>query len=194
MTDTQILEALKGTTEERDKALEYLYKAMPVRGQLHQHISKYGGNAQDLEDVFQDAIVIFDKHIRENRYEKKSTINTYLFGIAKYVWRNMQKKLQRIDLEGDYSEYELEEENTPETIMLETEKKTIIWQLWGKIGEECQQILQLKHLGYKDREIAEKMSFPKPDNAKKKAYRCRMQFRDYLKAHPQYLNLLNSLL
>ena len=50
------------------------------------YILKNNGNKHDAEDIFQEALLIFMKKIRTNRFELTSSLKTFLFSICKNLW------------------------------------------------------------------------------------------------------------
>ncbi|WP_299243564.1 sigma-70 family RNA polymerase sigma factor [uncultured Aquimarina sp.] len=71
-------------------------------------ILKYNGITEDVEDIFQEALVLLYHKLRSGDLELHKSIHIYFIGICKNMWRNQLRK-QRI---SEY--YQLCEKSTPD--------------------------------------------------------------------------------
>ena len=76
MLDQDIIELIR--TNKSEKALRSLYKHFPMMQKIIRH---NGGNTQDAEDVFQEALIILVRGIKENDFTLTAKLSTYLFSI-----------------------------------------------------------------------------------------------------------------
>jgi hypothetical protein len=59
--DKFTIAGIQGTAAERDQALgQFFRQRRGLRGQVINYVASHGGTEQDGEDVFQDAVVLFD--------------------------------------------------------------------------------------------------------------------------------------
>jgi RNA polymerase sigma factor (sigma-70 family) len=74
-----------------DKGWRYIYRIhYPMIRTL---ILQNSGTEDDAIDIFQDALLIFNKNIKNGTFREESSIKTYLFGICKNLWlREIQIK------------------------------------------------------------------------------------------------------
>ena len=75
---------------DRARALTLLYRQAfpPVRRQ--------GGSAQDAQDVFQDALVVFYEQAAGGTLELTVATGTYLVGIARHRWQHELRRRARL--------------------------------------------------------------------------------------------------
>ena len=90
MNDDQIIEILR--TSKRGKALDKLYRYYP---KVENMIRSNGGEKQDAQDLFQEALIIFCKKITDSQFALTASINTYVYSICKILWLKELKKKQR---------------------------------------------------------------------------------------------------
>lgn len=84
-------ETIFGLITLNDSILRDIYnKTFP---EIERRIIFDGGSFEDAEDVFQMALMILTEKVRQGRYNKKSTIYTYLYAIAENIWKNEKKKI-----------------------------------------------------------------------------------------------------
>jgi len=70
------------------------------------YILRNYGNAQDVEDVFQDAMVVLYQKLKSGVLEIRVPITTYFYGICKNTWRNRRRKNKRLVIEEEFEVYE----------------------------------------------------------------------------------------
>jgi RNA polymerase sigma factor (sigma-70 family) len=186
---TLIKDLQSGSTQKRDSALHFFYSNPEVRSWVHSYIQSHGGQESDADDVFQDAIIVFDRNIREGKFQGKSSLKTYLLAIVKWTWLGHQRKKGfTIELQPE-ANYELEDSFDDD--FMSKERSTLIEAAIDHLDQRCQELLRHYKLDYSMKEIASMMSFSNPDMAKKQAYRCREKLRNYFLGNPSLLKALN---
>jgi RNA polymerase sigma factor (sigma-70 family) len=190
MTNSELLLAIKTSDALRDKTLQQIYADEKLRKTVFSYIFQHGGSRQDAEDVFQDTLVLFDRQIREDKFQGQSSWATYFVGIAKWRWVSLRRKFSR-----DSAELKVEYHDSPvesvEARVIEGEKLTVIEAVLSRIGERCKQTLTLYKLSHSMEEIAEFLHLSSPEMAKKVAYECRKKFKDLVMNDPEYKTVLN---
>ncbi|GAB4496369.1 MAG: hypothetical protein OHK0019_27970 [Saprospiraceae bacterium] len=186
--DASLLAAIQGGGSEREQALRHFYLLPGLRETVARFVLDNGGSRSDAQDVFQEALVLFDRNLREGRFEGKSTLTTYFVAIAKWRWVTLRRQQGRYR-ELSPAQYDGEVESA-ETETLRAEHRELLSEAMGHIGERCRELLRLYQLDYAMDEIAQKMGYSGPDVAKKEAYRCRMRLREYLENHPLWAEYL----
>ncbi len=177
-TDFTLAQAIRSGGPQREAALQAIYEKPGLRETVIRLVLDNGGQRDDALDVFQETLVLFDRNLREGRFEGRSSLATYFVGIAKWRWlavRRQQGRLTELS-PGDYDG----QVESPEHEVLRTEHRDWLEKALGQIGERCRQLLQLYQLDYSMEEITKTMHYANADVTKKEAYRCRMRFRELL--------------
>src|SRR5579872_5820157 len=104
MHDQAIIEMIR--TDRSDKALDALYKCLPP---IRKHIRNNGGNRQDAEDIFQEALIILCRKVRETDFVLTAQLSTYLFRVCHLLWKDELRKKKHV-VHGDAEVSELPEE------------------------------------------------------------------------------------
>jgi RNA polymerase sigma factor (sigma-70 family) len=189
-SDDALVQAIRQGGSERDAALKHLYLRPGLREAVYRHVLDRGGSRDDAQDVFQESLVLFDRNLREGRFEGRSALATYFVAIAKWRWLTVRRQ------QGRYTAFEPVhfdgEVESPEHETLRTEQREMLDAALGQLGGRCQELLRLYQLEYSMKEIAEKMAYESTDVAKKEAYRCRLRLRELLENHPQWSTLINT--
>lgn len=141
------------------KAVKGLYSAFPL---INQHVSKNSGSKEDAEDLFQDALVILYKKVKDPEFKLSSSLSTFLFGIAKNLWYQELKRRNKV------LEPEIFEEDFSESDLYKQAEEA-----FKLLGDKCREILILFYYAGKSMsEIAKIMSFSNERVAKTQKYRC----------------------
>lgn len=190
ITDDAIISALLGTIAQREAVFKYLYgNSSGYKSWVINHICTNQGDLANAEDVFQECLILLDRNIRENIFERNGSIKTYFFGIVKQYWFNQKRKMnkvinQEIPETQDFS-YDIEGS------LYYEEKKDLINEILTQIGGKCRQILSLYKLSLSNTEIAAELGLSSPEMAKKYTYRCREKFKAFVLKRSHLINLLS---
>jgi len=190
MTDEQIILALLGNVTQREMIFTWLYTYSGWHAWVVRYVSVEGGDQPAGEDIFQETIILFDRNIREGRYQKGSSLKTYFIGIARQYWFNRQRRIRPVSLT---EAHDRPTANNPETIFLQDERNRLINQIIDHLGDHCKKVLELYKLSLSNEEIARQLGFSSPEMAKKYTYRCREQFRAFVLRHKETLEMLYSI-
>lgn len=178
MTDHEIIAILK--SERPQKGLRELYKQFPT---VKRFITKHGGNNDDANDIFQDAILITYEKVINTDFQLTSALSTYIFSIAKYKWKDALIAKNKLN---NYINEFTEEEIIPTS---EEEKFNFAENALLQIGEKCQAILvAFYHQKFSMTLIAEKFGFTSENVAKNQKYKCLEKARE---AYKSFLNPSN---
>lgn len=165
MDDKKIIQLIRKGAHQ--KALGRLYENFP---QVKAFILKEGGTAQQAEDIFQDALVICLKKWSQPEFELTSSLTTYIYGVAKFTWRNEARK-RTPQMAGDLVDGFVEDEVND--FLIEEKKYEALDQMLMTIGEKCSKILKwfyFEKMSMKD--IAQKLDFQSEKSAKTQKYKC----------------------
>lgn len=168
MNDQMILELIR--TDQNDRALGELYRHFPMVRKL---VRSNGGDRQDAEDVFQEALIILIRKVKGSEFRLTAQLSTYLYSVCKYVWKDELKKRQRVipaDLETGLPEIEDES------------RARLAEKVISELKDRCRELLLLFYEGrLKLKEIASRMGYSSENTAKNQKYKCLEAARDRLK-------------
>lgn len=182
-TDQQLIEMIQSGDPLRwNQALDYLYSAnnFGIRNQIVSYVKKQGGATEDGQDICHDAFIIAERNIRDGRFRGQSRLDSYIIGIAKWLWWNKQRKQKPIlgldlELSGMI-------EKSVEEFLLEKEQKEIIEQAIQALPEHCRKVMALNLKGYSNTEISETLNHQNKKQTENKLTRCRQALREILQS------------
>jgi len=191
-SDTELLTAIRGRENDRNRALQYLVQQAGWLHQVLRHVGANNGTAEDGEEVFFDALEVFDRNLREGKYEGKSALNTYFLGIAKNRWlKRLEKRRPTWDAEKLYPKDQLQTASA-EDFLISAEHEAVFAEVMAQVGERCKRIFELFHLGHSMAEIATEVGISDADQAKKEKGRCKKRLLNLLAERPELRNFFNE--
>ncbi len=186
LVQNELFAALGGTDpEQRKTALRYLFEDASLRRRTIAHVRKYGGNRQDGEDVFQEAIIVLDRKLRLGDFRGEGSMEAYFMGIVRWQWFNEQQRAGRKNTSLTDNTPETLPADDPELDYLLTERRELLEKLLHQLADKCRNLLKFYQLGFSMEEIAQRMGFANSGVAKKEAFLCRKRFRALLEKHPE---------
>jgi RNA polymerase sigma factor (sigma-70 family) len=192
MTDEDLIAAIRSGGSERQRAIRVIYDWRNSRDKVIAFVKRNSGNEADGQDVYQEGIIALDRNIREGKFREDSSLSLYLFATCRFVWMNQLRKNQRVDLKENAVDMDASSGETPEYTFINHERKAILKQLLGKLGEKCQKILELWQLSYSMTEIATAMNLSSEKMARKSKYRCQQSLMEIIKSEPRWQELLRN--
>ena len=189
--DQDLIHRLSGTTEQRKQALQAIFQNKDLRSMVFSYILRHGGDEEDGREIFQEAILQFERAVREGRFAGDSSISTYFVGIVKWHWLNTRRKAGKhstLNPEKDLSD---PVESVEVSVMAE-ETKRLLQTVLKQMSERCQQLLRLWGLSLSPEEICAETGFSSPEMAKKETYRCRVKLKEFLDTRPHLREALKN--
>lgn len=188
--DSEILKAIREGKDEM--VVKSIYNQ--VLPNVRRFVVSNGGNNEDAQDIFHDALLLFFKLVIDGKYDAgKYKIFGFVYTICRNLWINHSKKKLSYNkwsaLEGAKEEFD---ENILEHL-ISKEKLDLVQKLLNDLGERCVEILTLymyNDLSY--REIAVKMGFESESSAKVKAHRCRKALTEKIKTNKSIIEQLRG--
>lgn len=189
--DAAIVRAIKSGGSQRQRAIRFLYQVnQETLKKVVAYVRSNSGNEQDGQDMFHEGIIVLDRNVRAGKFRGESSLAGYLYSICRFLWMNQVRKHGRTDLREDNSTMDQTETENPESLSLDEEKKKVLANVLTQLGDRCKKILELWKLSYSMQEIADQLGFSSAAMATKNKYKCHKKLMNYLKAHPQVMDLL----
>jgi RNA polymerase sigma factor (sigma-70 family) len=188
MDDQSLLQLIRN--QQTDKALSELYRHFPM---VRKMVRSLGGSPQDAEDVFQEALIILVKKLRNSDFILTSTLSTYLFGVCRLLWKNVlrRRKGMAVPAIGDFESglSDVEEQQLEQT-MEQEDRARLAEKALASLKDRCRELLLLFYEGrWKLKEIAIKMGYAGDNAAKNQKYKCLESARDRLKELKQTIHI-----
>ena len=185
MSNTQDRKILEGIAKGDQEILKGFYKKnLPY---IQRYILQNSGNHEDVEDVFQDALVLMYQKVKTGSLELQSSLNTYFYAICKNIWRNRLRKHKKLVVI----------ENTPDTEDIDSsviqeienkEREHVYRKYFVKLSDTCKKILSLVFDGNSMRDIAQLTGYSEAYTRKKK-FECKKSLIQMIEKDPIFQEL-----
>lgn len=187
MKDTEVIALLKGSQDQRRQAISYLCKKSDVRNSIKAYVLKNSGQIDDVQMVLTDTIMAFAKKVFfDKTFELKSSLEGYLYGIARFKWLDELDKKKKVDSLISSSEIpDLGEEAASLSLLLKSEKANMLSRILQKMKRNCKEILMYWAGAYKMKEIADLLAYKSEGMVRKKKSECMKQVKVYLDDNPE---------
>ncbi len=192
LNDEAIAAAIRNGGTERQAGLRALYDDKELRSKVFAHVRNHHGNQEDGQDIWQEALIVLDRNVREGKFRQETSVKGYLFSICRFLWMNQLRKKAHTTLVEDIPRYEQPDPETPELTLLDEERKSVLNRLLESLGERCRKILELWKLSFSMEEIAEQLGYSSPGMARKAKYRCQQSLLELIQQSPQMAKWLNG--
>ncbi|MDF1550290.1 MAG: sigma-70 family RNA polymerase sigma factor [Bacteroidales bacterium] len=180
-TDEQILKSLK---HRENHVVAYIAKKyLPM---VKHMLVEFKGDENEAEDIFQEALIIIIKKIDSREFKLTAKFSTYLYAVCKNLFDYRKKRKAAAD---KYLIAELEtvaEEDFSEDYDKKYQYK-IYKYYFSKLGEGCQDILNMHWLDMSMKEIAEKLGSSE-GYIRKRKHACKKKLIELIMTNPDNIN------
>ena len=173
VSDHNILDRLKS---EEGASFELLYEF--YFPSIAAYIKLNSGNYEDAEDIFQETIIVLLHKVRQPDFFLTSSLNTYLYTIAKNLWlkKLRDNKIKVVEDEFNITKYVADND----IFEIEPEKSNAekIQNWLRKITQNCRNILKdLFFYGVPMNDLMAKMGWKNKHTASNQKHKCIQQIK-----------------
>jgi RNA polymerase sigma factor (sigma-70 family) len=179
---------LNGIRKRENEVLSFVYNEYFYL--IKNYVIVNGGKETDAGDIFQEAIVVIFKNLKNREFEINCSFGAYLLGLCKIIWN--KKRVEYITRETPMRE---DFECTPsnEEKLLEDYRQNLRNRLFQKhyrnLESHCKKVLRMFYKNNSFEEIALEMGYKNAEVAKRRKYLCLKYLTEQIKADPEYKRL-----
>ena len=180
MTQSEIyLEAL---LEGNNKIISEIYTKFYPK--IVSYALKNNGRKEDVQDVFQDALMYLivtyrDKPIKINSFEG------YFFTICKNMWKMSIKNKNKRVMNNDVIQL-VDKETQLSIHILEQQRLEFYQKMFQKLSSNCKEILGNYFNGMGYQEILEDLSYSSINTVRQRVFKCKAKLIQIIKADSTY--------
>jgi DNA-directed RNA polymerase specialized sigma24 family protein len=158
--DDELVAMIQGSDKNRDEAIQNVLKSW--KPEVVVYLIRQGASKTEIEYIFEEAIVVFDRHIRNRTFRAESSLKTFLISICKQIFRNKERwgKSEKSLTPLDEATTKTTTDETPLTHIYSREVATFVQKIIAALSLRCQGLLRLYMLSFTNREIKEQMDMP----------------------------------
>ncbi len=154
---------------------------------IQNYILRNCGNMEDVEDIFQDALVILYQKMRAGFLDIHVPIKTYFYGICKNLWLSRLRKKEQLIINDDNR---LEESVTNEILedIEKQERQKLYRKHFQKLSADNKQLLGMFFDGKSMKEISEAFGYS-IGSARKRKFDAKEKLFRMIEQDPLYQEL-----
>ncbi|HNX85771.1 MAG TPA: sigma-70 family RNA polymerase sigma factor [Bacteroidales bacterium] len=169
---------LKGLYHKKSRYIEYFYKEyFPVIRSL---VEKNSGTKSDVEDVFQDALLVLYKKCQNHDFKLTCSLKTYFYSISRNIWFQRLDRRWRLCYQSDPEVNEKFVSYGGETVDAnesDLARQRLFQEHFFRLPADCQRILRLFFSKTPMSEIAESIHSSSVKYVKTRKYLCKNMLR-----------------
>ena len=185
-------ELLGGILRNDNVILQFIYKNFYYK--INFFIKKNNGDDDDANDVFQEAIIIIYRKLKDNSLVLECSFDTYLYSVCRFIWlkqlERRKNEKERIFDNQDYKD-DIYDESLSQTVDM-SEKFKLYQKHFKNLGKDCQKILQMFFDKVPLKQIAQIMGIKGEKYAKKRKYKCKEYLIKSIKQDLEYKKVLED--
>ena len=185
-------EIIAGLRKRDNRVLQYIYKNTynPVK----QLILNNAGSENDAEDIFQEALIIIFKKLKEDqKFELTSAFTTYVYSISRLLWLKNLRNIKKIEIDPLNRDHEEKIEFEPPSPVQDKDLRMAIYQrTLLQLPEDCQNILRLTAQDLTSSEIASQLGFRSEGYVRKRRHFCKEYLINKIKEDADYQAMMED--
>lgn len=183
-SDEQIVAQIKAGGAVREETLRYLFVESGWRASAFRLIRSLGGMQHEAEDAIQEAFIVFDNHIRTDRYQQTGGLKSYFLGICRGRWYSNRRSIRRLVYSDEPISKQRLDHEEPEKWTIEKEQREQLRAVIDQMDERCRELLHLYKLNYSMEEIAQALNLGNENNARQRVFQCRQKLAKLIQDNP----------
>ena len=182
-------EIIQGIFNHNEKIIYYVYEENYRI--IRQLVKTNNGNDADADDIFQEALMVIYRKIKEEKLNLYVTFGTYLYAVAKKIWQNeLKRKSQKACNIEDYDD--LSSGDDIEKELIKNEKHKLVWKHFENLSKDCQKIIRMFIDGHSISEVTKTMNYSTEQHTKNRRLRCKNSLITHIINDPQFKELKNE--
>ncbi|MGE4587431.1 MAG: RNA polymerase sigma factor [Mangrovibacterium sp.] len=184
-------ELSQGILKHDNLILQYIYRNFFY--QINTFVKKNNGTDDDSNDVFQEAIIVLYRKLKEEDLELDCSFATYLYSVSRFIWlRHLEKLKVKKKVEDSFEFCEEIYDQSLEATVDMNEKYRLYQRHFQSLGKDCRKLLQLSFDRIPMKQIVQIMGFSNEAYARKRKQKCKEYLVKSIKKDLEYRKILEG--
>lgn len=158
------------------------------------YIMRRGGNAEDADEIFFDAIIGIHDKTKKEGYEFTSGFFNFLITICKHIWlnkcrANKKKRDKEVRFEG--YEVSIDEEQEAADLAAKELRYQLILEHTESLSTRCRKLIKFAQKNSDLEQLRVHMGFKNKSVVYQKRFKCLEKLKKYINSDPRYRLLLD---
>jgi len=175
---------LKGIRKRDNAIISYIYTKY-YQSVMH-FVMANNGTSEDAKDTFQEAMIVVFENIRKDKnFQLESSLQTYLYSVARKIWikhiARSKGKMSELNESHEYIEFE-----EPNPFREHGFKYALYQRVFLELPKDCQKIISMVNKGKSHKEIADKLGFSSESYIAKRRHFCKEYLIKLIRQDPDF--------
>jgi len=182
---------IKGIRNHDSSLLQYVYDTYyPI---IEGYITHNQGSREQARDIFQDAMIIIYKRIKEEKLELSCKFGTYLYAICKNIWTQERKKYLLRAEKLRQQALVVHDPGPADDPLLQNHLTNLFNKHFEDLSRDCQKILSMYFNNFSVEDIRAAMNYKDLHHTADRKYRCKKSLINRIVNDPLFKRLKNEL-
>jgi RNA polymerase sigma factor (sigma-70 family) len=162
---------IHGIRQKDNAVFEYIIRQnfRPIK----QYVLLNNGSEADASDIFQEALIIIYRKVKEPDFKLTSSLGTFLYSIAKLLWlKELSKKNRTVSITDEMESFIDTDANVAELIT-RNERINLYREKYDELSDDCKKVLQMFLMKIPISEITSIMGYSSEQHTRNRRYRCK---------------------
>jgi RNA polymerase sigma factor (sigma-70 family) len=183
-------EIIEGIRKNDRKVLLWIYrKCFPPVEQL---VRTNGGRKEEARDVFQDALLIFQRKVKDESFNLTCNASSYIYGVSKNLWLRQKAEHGKLHFTGNFEDHIDPDSELFLESMHEVEQIKLMHYYFEELSKNCKELLMCYINGMTFKEMAVQMALKTTEHARTMFSRCKNNLVEMVSNDPQYKDMKNG--
>lgn len=189
MDESLLVELIKGSPDERRKALGFLYDSDEYKNPVISFLRKKNLPKEDQLTLWTDVVLKFSTLVLNGKYQHQGKLLSFLLNLANFLCLNHfrdQKKHSKVDTMDETHD----EIATNQAYIYPHDLNNAINLVLNKLNDTCKKIITHWAEGYSMREIMVKIKLPSESATRKRKHICMKKLLSFVESKKDIYNQL----
>ncbi len=180
-------ELTRGILAGENETLHYLYKT--YFQSIRHFIIMNSGQDEDADDVFQEALIVLYRKLRDNTLELRCSLKTYIYSVAKIIWLNELSGRKKKDTEiTEPDDFKVSDDDIIRQVH-KNERLKLFRKHFEMLSSDCKKVIRLVLNNVSISEITKIMGYGSEQHTKNRRYRCKKSLIERIRNCNEYEEL-----
>ena len=182
-------EILEGVATGHQKILNYIYTKF--FSMVERMVINKGGTTDAAWDIFQEAMEILLRKIKDGNLKLTCSFSTYLYAICKNLWYHSLRKHRETGMEKLPEQFLVSEPEHDETN--KQNQQALLKRHLGQLSKDCQKLLSLHFQKISLNDIMEIMGYSSEHYTADRKYKCKKSLISRIQSDPDFKRISDEL-
>jgi RNA polymerase sigma factor (sigma-70 family) len=167
-TDNELITGIKNRNNE---IVSYVIKENIMK--IKQLVRLNSGSESDAQDIFQEALIVLYRKVRNSNFQLTCSLGTYIYSIARLIWLKELNKRSKSTFISEDIDYIVDSDAEIQETIQKNERLKLFREKYEELSDDCRKVLQMFLMEVPLKEITKIMGYSSEQHTRNRRYRCK---------------------